>query len=170
MNSVFFGLKRAYYGTLRAPRRPLATISMTSAAYDLLTVVEQCAGILQKQVWMCLGVTRSTVCKMLKRLEKLGWVKREKPEQDKRQRIVRITESGVSVLRKSDRLMLEHEDGPCQDTPYVHIPDADGRWYALFTLGFAPNENGVLCSLSESRRMADELGIAFGPYEPWEPD
>ena len=36
MNAIFFGLKRAYHGTLRIYRRALANLGLTAARFDLL--------------------------------------------------------------------------------------------------------------------------------------
>jgi DNA-binding MarR family transcriptional regulator len=187
MNSVFFGLKRAYYATLRAPRKPLARISMTSARHHLLFAVDRYRGILQKQLRFCLGLAGATVSKMLKRLEELGFVTRQRPIEDRRQRIVLITTAGRRAISESYDVMCEltlepafgqsidsngdnarvgtskplHDFGACDDTPWVYVPGADGDWLALFNYDVNPEYD------QEADRMEARLGLAFGPYRVW---
>jgi DNA-binding MarR family transcriptional regulator len=161
MNAVFFGLKRAYYGTLRAPRKPLREIDMSSARYDMLTAIVRYPKILQRDLRRVLGVVPATVCKMLCALEDLGYVERREAR-DRRQRIVEITPKGRWAIRESDRLMFEREF--LQDTPFVHIPGADGRFWQTHYWDI-----NWVWFVEETARMQNELGMSFGPYPPWHP-
>jgi hypothetical protein len=41
MNAIFFGLKRAYHGTLRITRSALASLGLTAARCDLLYALDR---------------------------------------------------------------------------------------------------------------------------------
>jgi DNA-binding MarR family transcriptional regulator len=104
MHAVFFGLKRAYQGTLRITRRPLRKIGLTAARFDLLYAVKDCGGaVLQSALRKILGVCRATVSKMLISLEKLGLVKRSVYPGDRRQRLVTLTWPGRKKLGGAKR-------------------------------------------------------------------
>ena len=164
MNSVFFGLKRAYYATVYPTRAPLAPIGMSMARYDMLTAIGRYPKILQSKLRTVLGVVAATICKMLKALEKLGYVSRS-VDKDKRQRVVEITERGRLALFTSDGLMDNHPDGFMQGTPFLDIPGADRRFYELFYW-----DVNFIGYYEESLRMEKDLGMAFGPYRMWHPD
>jgi DNA-binding MarR family transcriptional regulator len=100
MHVVFFGLKRAYHGTLRITRKPLRDVGLTAARFDLLYAVKECpGGVLQSALRRILGVCRATVSKMLISLEQRGLVKRTVYKYDRRQRLVRLTGSGRHGIR-----------------------------------------------------------------------
>jgi DNA-binding MarR family transcriptional regulator len=100
MHVVFFGLKRAYHGTLRITREPLRGRGLTPARFDLLYAVKECpGGVLQSALRRILGVCRATASKMLISLEELGLVKRTVYRYDRRQRLVRLTGYGRHSIR-----------------------------------------------------------------------
>jgi len=139
----------------------LATIDMTSARHHILQGIRTRTR-LQSQMRRMLGLARSTLSEMLKRLEQLGFVRREIPIEDRRQRIVHITPSGIAAYEGSDRLMFKETIN--SHTPSVEIPGADGAWYDIFFGGvdFKYYDEAT-------NRMLDELGVTFGPYPKWDP-
>jgi DNA-binding MarR family transcriptional regulator len=165
MNSVFFGLKRAYYGTLRPTRKPLSGIGMSSARYDMLCAIRRHGKLRQRLLRVVLGVVGATISKMLKSLEKLGFVTRDVAEDDRRHRVVRLTPKGEWAILESENRMAKHEDGFMQGTPFLDIPGADGFFYRLFNWDVK-----FLWYDGETDRMARELGLAFGPHAKWHPD
>ena len=102
MNAIFFGLKRAYHGSLRITRRALARLGLTAARFDLLYAVNESGGrrMLQRDLRRALGVSPPTVSRMVDSLEALGWVQRERCCVDGRMRFVRLTEAGRRCIRK----------------------------------------------------------------------
>ena len=107
MNVLFFGLKRAFHGTLRVVRRPLARLGLTAARFDLLYIVLKEGGILfQRELQRALGVAAPTVSRMLASLEELGLVTREVAEDDLRQRYVVLTKAGRRTVIRTARLLL----------------------------------------------------------------
>ena len=107
MNKLFFDLKRAFHGSLRIFRRPLARLGLTAARFDLLYIVLKAGGgLLQRELQRALGVAASTVSRMLGSLEELGLVVREVAEDDGRQRYVELTKAGRrSVLAAARELI-----------------------------------------------------------------
>jgi DNA-binding MarR family transcriptional regulator len=162
MNIGIFGLKRAYYSTLQVPRKPLASIDMTSARHHLMYAVRRFPGILQKQLRVVLGVARATLSKMLKRLEQLGFVTREKPKEDRRQRIVRFTERGGWAVDESYAVISRDAKEDYESPLIMWPPGPDGLWlqryYDDVTIGYCDED---------SDRFDDELGLSLGPYQRW---
>jgi len=89
---------------------------MTPARFDLLYCVRQVGlslgakprasrlfGIEQAALGRALGLQRSTVSKMLKRLEGMGWVERSPATDDRRQKYVRLSEEGLRRIWRAMR-------------------------------------------------------------------
>jgi DNA-binding MarR family transcriptional regulator len=108
MHPVFFGLKRAYYATLGLTRRTLRKMGLTAARMDMLYVLHKKGrySTLQSQLWRTLGVCPSVVCRMLKRLQDLGYVERAVLVTDTRQRTVRLTTQGRARILRAIRQFI----------------------------------------------------------------
>jgi DNA-binding MarR family transcriptional regulator len=101
VHAILFGLKRAYQSTLRLTRRCLAQLGLTAARFDMLYAVRSARyGSDQTQLRRMLGVSGATVSRMLKSLEDLGLVSRERSTVDRRRRRVHITELGRKAMRR----------------------------------------------------------------------
>ena len=108
MNKLFFGLKRAYYGTLRLTRRALKCLGLTSARFDLLYILDKARGeMTQRALQRALGVAASTVSRMLASLEKLDLVTREIMLDDHRRNWVELTSEGRRRVRHAVRSLLD---------------------------------------------------------------
>ena len=115
MNAIVFGTKRAFHGALRVTRRPLLSLGLTAARFDLLSAllsraeIERTCGVRMRQSELrrMLGVTASVVSRMLKSLEALGLVVRRRPRYgDRRQREVSLTERGLACVRNARQALL----------------------------------------------------------------
>ena len=108
MHSLFFGMKRAFQSTLRITRKALTRMGLTAARFDMLYAVLQSYDrrIRQSDLRRTLGVTAPTVSRMLASLEKLGFVRRERPHYDTRQRIVILTPAGRKRIRRARRKFI----------------------------------------------------------------
>lgn len=72
---------------------------VTPVQYGLLTQLGQSAdGLDQTSLCMELGIDRTTMADVLKRLEKRGLISRVPSTEDRRQRIARITDEGRKLL------------------------------------------------------------------------
>jgi DNA-binding MarR family transcriptional regulator len=112
MNAIFFASKRAFHGVLRVTRRPLGSLGLTAARFDLMFVLlrRDTAGIgrstRQSDLRRTLGVTASVVSRMLRSLEALGWVQRTRPFYDRRQREVILTDLGRGRIRTAYKTLF----------------------------------------------------------------
>jgi DNA-binding MarR family transcriptional regulator len=139
MHILFFGLKRAFHGSLRVTRRALATMGLTPARFDMLYIVaKEGSSLLQRELQRALGVAAATVSRMLSSLEELGLVEREVSEEDHRCQNVVLTKAGRRFVLRAARLLIH--------TGHIQLmvdsalsPD---RWY-----------DATAC-----RRVHDELG------------
>ncbi|HEY4015899.1 MAG TPA: MarR family transcriptional regulator [Polyangiaceae bacterium] len=102
MNAIFFGCKRALHGCLRIARQLLAGFDLTPARFDMLTAVGDGGnqGSTQRELRTMLGVSAATISRMLRSLEDLGLVDRQRLEAgDRRTRWLKLTSKGVAKLR-----------------------------------------------------------------------
>jgi DNA-binding MarR family transcriptional regulator len=107
MNEIFFGLKRAFHGTLRMTRTALASLGLTPARFDMLYIVaKEGSMMLQRDLQRALGVAAATVSRMLKSLEKLGFVERTVMEEDHRRRVVALTKAGRRRVFNAARWLI----------------------------------------------------------------
>jgi DNA-binding MarR family transcriptional regulator len=111
MNAHFFGTKRAFHAILRITRKPLASFGLTAARYDLLYAIcggapetNEC-GVEQSELPGMLGVHKSVVSRMLRSLEQLGLVSRERCYGDRRRLSVELTNAGVARLADAIRCL-----------------------------------------------------------------
>ncbi|HEX4445732.1 MAG TPA: MarR family transcriptional regulator, partial [Polyangiaceae bacterium] len=87
MHTVFFGLKRAHHATLGLTRHVLKRLGLTAARFDMLFALKPCRlGMLQSRLRRLLGVSRTTVSRMLASLEQLGLLTRKASWSDRRTR------------------------------------------------------------------------------------
>jgi DNA-binding MarR family transcriptional regulator len=104
MNTTFFGLKRAYHGTLRLTRRALARLGLTAARFDLLYIVfKHGRFMIQRDLRQALGVAAPTVSRMLASLEELGLLRRQPLEEDLRHRSITLTDAGRHCIQRALR-------------------------------------------------------------------
>ncbi len=125
MNALFFGSKRAFHGILRVTRKPLKSLGLTAARFDMMYALVYSVGCRtsrgavgkQSDLRRVLGVTAPVVSRMLRSLEALGLVTRRRAtcNGDRRQRYITVTEKGMHCIqtarqalrRSSTRLLCE---------------------------------------------------------------
>jgi DNA-binding MarR family transcriptional regulator len=114
MNAHFFGTKRAFHSILRVTRRPLRSLGLTAARYDLLYAMfrrrrrgrPESLTRRQSDLRRELGVHRSVVSRMLRSLEVLGLVERSRATTgDQRERHVSLTGAGLERIRDALRCL-----------------------------------------------------------------
>jgi DNA-binding MarR family transcriptional regulator len=126
MHAIYFGLKRAFHGTLRVTRTALASLGLTPARFDLLYIVAKAGGsLLQRELQRALGVVAATVSRMLTSLEELGLVEREVMDEDHRCRNVMLTKAGRRCVLRAARVLIH--SGNIQLT--VDSALSPDRWY-----------------------------------------
>jgi len=134
MNGVLFGMKRAHQEALRVCRSVLDGTGMTPARFDLVQVLVRDAayngrvGQFQSVLWKVLGVSRTTVSRMLTALEKLGFVRRSIMRKDRRQRWVELTREGAAWFRRARRVGREPACDAVARAVLPRVPSAR-RWW-----------------------------------------
>lgn len=103
MHAMFFAAKSAYLQSMVFQRRISRDLGITPARFDLLSTIGG-SRWLQDDVARRLGVTRSNVGRMMRALERLGWVVRARDEVDGRKRVVSLTERALAFLGGEGRL------------------------------------------------------------------
>ena len=165
MNAIVFGAKRAFHGALRVTRKPLLSLGLTAARFDLLSALfsrNKVEGmswppVLQSQLRRKLGVTASVVSRMLKSLEALGLVSRRRPPYgDRRQREVSLTERGLACIRDAQQALLRAVRRlVCVAICFGRHRDADCRFHHMEML-----ENYLSA-------MRSHFGDGATLYYPW---
>jgi DNA-binding MarR family transcriptional regulator len=109
VDNVLFALKRAYHGSLRVGRKALVTVrcdGLTPARLDMLYALERDDFLPQRELQRILGVTKATVSRMVRALEELGYVKRDRDEEDRRCMFVWLTERGTECLYRVKEALI----------------------------------------------------------------
>jgi DNA-binding MarR family transcriptional regulator len=109
MDNVFFALKRAYHGSLRVGRKALVAIrceGLTPARLDMLQALSTEDFLPQRELQRILGVTKATVSRMVRALEELGYVKRDRDEADRRRMFAWLTERGTECLYRVEKALI----------------------------------------------------------------
>jgi DNA-binding MarR family transcriptional regulator len=120
-------------------RTALASLGLTPARFDMLyVVVKERSMMSQRDLQRALGVAAATVSRMLKSLEKLGFVERTVMDEDHRRRVVVLTKAGRRRVLKAARWLIH--SGNIQ--LMVDSALSPNRWY-----------DPAAC-----RRVRDELG------------
>jgi DNA-binding MarR family transcriptional regulator len=106
MHTMFFGVKRVHLRVLHMSRGLLREVffkkeqRLTPARFDMMRIIKlyEEEGIPQASIQVLLGVSAPTVSRMLKSLEALGYVERDRLSRDRRCVVVKITELGSSTV------------------------------------------------------------------------
>jgi DNA-binding MarR family transcriptional regulator len=119
MHQISFDLKRAHLRTVAYGEAALRGVGgMTAARFDLLCLLREksifrgtpplSTGIPQRELWYRLDVDKSTVSKMLTRLEEMGWVWRARStlRGDWRSKKVFVTPLGLQRIARAMRIMF----------------------------------------------------------------
>ena len=106
MHAVFFGSKRVHLEVVWRLTRPLLDgcgCGLTPARFDLMRLVHlrRERGTVQASLKWMLGVSASTISRMVRALEKLGFVRRVTDAQDRRYLRVYITDAGEQAVERA---------------------------------------------------------------------
>lgn len=102
MHATPFLLKRAYHASLKMLRPIAARHDLTPARFDLLCALQAIRCYAQDQTALSkrLGVTRPTICKMVRALETAGFLERHAATRDRRFRHIKLTRYGRRCFAK----------------------------------------------------------------------
>mgnify|MGYP000930300314 CR=1 FL=1 len=191
MNVYLFGHKRAYYGSLHGPRKPLKERDFTVARFDLVSAILKLASqsmgaafarpdvsyrqspvrrmpCYQRDLRRMLGVAASTLTEMLQALEDKGWLTRWRDPTALTYKLVKMTEKGLAAFEKVERWMSSVVATDEELTPgYEQVEGRDGRdgmWWRFFL---------PLIECDEFDEFFREMIARFGdcgPYRATHPD
>ena len=99
MHPLFHSFKRMYWSSMRFARDWAKEYGLTPARIDMLILIDHHNGVLQRDIHEILDVVEPVVSRMLKSLEKLGYIARSFSEDDGRMKWVRLTGRGWRRLR-----------------------------------------------------------------------
>ena len=159
MHRVFFSVKRVHLRIVEESKVLVRRFGLTPARFDLLRVVDahEPHAVLQSKISTLLGVSATTVSRMLIALERLGFVERTKLEGDRRNLIVRLTVFGWNRL----------------DEALVACV-AMGRAEALARISLALEPDLAIVRLRSLQKNLNSMRRAFGdraPFaDPWRAD
>lgn len=179
VDAIFFGLKRAYHGTLRVTRRMLARIGLTAARFDLMYALPHGGfragkGTLQSLLRRQLGVSRPTISRMLGSLEELGLVTRKPDRLDRRQVFVALTLAGRRLLRKAKRTFMESGYIQLAVDTALGAESSSGTSRNRWRTNRWHDDSQCLVERDTLEGLLDKLRYEFGDfarlYYPWHPD
>jgi DNA-binding MarR family transcriptional regulator len=108
MHSVLFAVKRAFHTSHWRGRRVLASFSLTPSRFDILYLLHSRfnGAAWQSTVRKFLGVTAATTSIMVRALEDLGFLRRTRSEDDRRQIELRLTDVARAFVRRIFRVFI----------------------------------------------------------------
>jgi DNA-binding MarR family transcriptional regulator len=113
MCPAFFDMKRAFQSALRVgldALRDLDAKGLTCARFDMMYVLQfhpRCTRVTQRDLQDALGVSATTVSRMARALEKLGYLHRQRNPKDRRSLLVRLTDVGRALFDRTRRALME---------------------------------------------------------------
>jgi DNA-binding MarR family transcriptional regulator len=94
-----FMLRRAHQIAVGIFAEECGALDLTTTQHGILTALATWPALDQISLGRLLGLDRSTVGTVVRRLEERGLVRREVPSADKRRRLLRLTADGDALLR-----------------------------------------------------------------------
>jgi DNA-binding MarR family transcriptional regulator len=109
MHAAFFGFKRVHLRVVHITQALLRERHLTPARFDMMRIVEmyEDEGVPQSTIQHLLGVSAPTVSRMLKSLEKLGFVRLSRLARDRRRGLVNITAVGQWVVQNAREPLVD---------------------------------------------------------------
>ncbi|MGH9213701.1 MAG: MarR family winged helix-turn-helix transcriptional regulator [Acidimicrobiales bacterium] len=111
------------FGLHRPDETPCGAPVPVSEAHAV-TVLDEHGALTQSQLALHLGLTKSTVSRLVDQLERRGWAQRQVGDGDARQRLIALTNEGAKASReigtlRRDRLRRLFDQIPEHERPAV---------------------------------------------------
>lgn len=87
-------LRRAWFGLNQAFRRQIAAAGLTPGQFTTLRTLIERGDLSQRELTEVMSSDPNTIASLLSRMEKLGWIKRETHERDRRANRLHVTAAG----------------------------------------------------------------------------
>jgi DNA-binding MarR family transcriptional regulator len=91
-------LRRAWFGLNQAFRRRIADAGLTPGQFTALRTLSERGDITQRELTAIMSSDANTIASLVTRMEKLGWVRRETHERDRRANQLHLTPAGKKKL------------------------------------------------------------------------
>lgn len=92
--STGFRIRDTHLTVARALRKHLGDAGVTPGQWYVLKALWHQDGRSQRELSDCVGITQPVILDALRRLERTGWIRRQRSTTDRRSRIVFLTEAG----------------------------------------------------------------------------
>jgi len=87
-------LRRAWFGLNQAFRKQIAEAGLTPGQFTALRTLIERGDVSQRELTEVMSSDPNTIASLLSRMEKLGWIKRETHERDRRANRLHVTTAG----------------------------------------------------------------------------
>jgi len=100
-NQICFPLYACAKEIVRQYRTPLEPLGLTYTQYIVMMVLWEYGSITEKELGERLHLDSGTLAPLLKRLDKQGLVKRERPDQNERVLLITLTDAGIAMQEEA---------------------------------------------------------------------
>ena len=114
-NQLCFPLYACAKEVLRQYREPLDKLGLTYTQYVVMMAFWEFGGMSEKELGEKVCLDSGTLTPLLKRLEKQGYVRRERPKEDERVLFISLTEAGEAL--KEEAVNIPDSMRGCIDLP-----------------------------------------------------
>ncbi len=108
LEQVLMSLRRVIRATDMHSKHLAKISGLTAPQILLLQAIRKLEGATVGQLAREVSLSQATVCSILDRLERKGYLERERSKVDKRKVHVQLTESGIEILRDAPLPLQEH--------------------------------------------------------------
>ena len=102
--STGFLIRDTHFAVARALRHHLREAGVTPGQWYVLKALWHQDGRSQRELSDCVGISQPVILNALRRLERAGWIRRQRSSSDRRSRIVFLTEAG----RRLEQDLIHH--------------------------------------------------------------
>ncbi|MCM2563038.1 MarR family transcriptional regulator [Lutimaribacter sp. EGI FJ00015] len=107
---VGYTMKRATSAVTADAARVLEPMGLRITTFSALSVICHSPGVRQTELAAALGMERSNSVAVIDKLEKAGWIARERKSTDRRAIALRPTTVGLARQKQARLALLAHED------------------------------------------------------------
>lgn len=100
-NQLCFPLYACSKEVIRQYRKPLEEFGLTYTQYLVMMVLWEFGGMTEGEIGKRIHLDSGTLAPLLKRLEKQGYINRERPDNNERKLFISLTETGKSMEKEA---------------------------------------------------------------------
>lgn len=118
-NQLCFPLYACAKEIVRKYREPLDKLHLTYTQYIVMMVLWEHGSLREKEIGKHVHLDSGTLTPLLKRLEKQGFIERNRQEEDERNLLISLTKQGEAL--KDQAIKVPYEMGGCIDLPVEEL-------------------------------------------------